>query len=437
MTRTVGLVSLGCVKNQVDSEMILGTFRAAGYAIEPDPAKARIIVINTCGFIESAKQESIDAILEMARYKQSGLCELLMVTGCLAQRYGAELREGLPEVDAFLGVNDYASLLRVINLAASGEKPLRIAGAPGLWEAPRVLITPPYRAYVRISDGCDNRCSYCAIPQIRGPYRSRPFEDVVKECEALATGGVTELTLIAQDSSRYGDDLPGGERQLPKLLRHIAAIDALRWVRVLYTYPDSVDEALLETLAGTPKVAKYLDIPLQHIGERLLRDMNRRGTPERIKRMINRCRELDITLRTTMIVGFPGETIEEFEELLDFVRWARFDRLGAFVYSPEEGTAAEAMPGQVDVDEKTRRLDRLMRLQQSISLELGRARTGEVCEVLVEGFEDFMYIGRSRREAPESDGVIRFIADRELNPGEYVSVKILDAQEYDLTGEMQ
>jgi len=289
---------------------------------------------------------------------------------------------------------------------------------------------------VRISDGCDNRCSYCAIPQIRGAYRSRPFEDIVEECEALAGGGVTELTLIAQDSSRYGDDLPGGERLLPKLLRRVAAIDALRWVRVLYTYPDSVDEALLETIAGTHKVAKYLDIPLQHISARVLRDMNRRGSPERIKRLISRCRQLGITIRTTMIVGFPGESAQEFDELLDFVRWARFDRLGAFAYSPEEGTPAEVMPGQVDEDIKQRRLDRLMRVQQAISLEANRARTGEVYEVLVEGFEDFMYIGRSQREAPESDGVIRFIAGRELSPGEYVKVRILDAQEYDLTGEM-
>ena len=298
----------------------------------------------------------------------------------------------------------------------------------------RVLTTPAYSAYVRISEGCDNRCTYCAIPLIRGGYHSRPYGEIMDECRALAAQGVTEITLIAQDTSRYGNDFEGGRTLLSRLLRDVAAIEGVHWVRVLYTYPDTVDDELVATLRDEPKVCEYLDLPLQHINARILKRMNRRGDPQSIRALLRDCREKGMFLRTTFMVGFPGETEEEFEELLDFVKEIRFDRLGAFAYSPEEGTAAADMPDQVPDDVKQERLDRLMQLQQGISLELNKRRVGEVCEVLVEGFEGLTYYGRSMREAPEIDGKVFFISERELEPGQYVRVRITGAEEYDLQG---
>jgi ribosomal protein S12 methylthiotransferase len=304
------------------------------------------------------------------------------------------------------------------------------------FKAPRVLTTPPYSAYVKISDGCDNRCSYCAIPLIRGPYRSRPFESIVEECRALAGGGVTEITLIAQDTSRYGNDFPGGRTLLPELLKAVSDIEGVHWLRVLYLYPDTTDDRLLDAIARLPKVAPYVDLPLQHIDDDMLRRMNRRGSAAWIKSRLAACRARGLTTRTTMIVGFPGETQEAFCDLLRFVKETRFDRLGAFAYSPEEGTPGAEMPGQIDEAVKRRRLDELMTLQQGISLERNQERVGEVCEVLCDGMEEGMYTGRSIREAPESDGAIRFTAGREIAPGEYIRVKITGAEAYDLYGEV-
>ena len=433
--KTVGLVSLGCSKNRVDSEMLLGQLRERGYQIVDDPKEAEIIIVNTCGFIQSAKEESIDTLLEMAEYKQTGRLKLLLATGCLAQRYGEELREALGEADGFMGVADYKRIFEVIDEAQKGERPLAIGEGDRFYKSDRVLTTPPYSAYVKISDGCDNRCTYCAIPLIRGKYRSRPYDDIVEECRDLAKKGVTEVTLIAQDTSRYGSDFEGKPLLLKNLLADVSAIEGIHWVRVLYCYPDTVNDELLDAIASLPKCAKYLDLPLQHINDRLLKAMNRRGDSQMIKRLLSGCRQRGIIVRTTMIVGFPGETEEEFEELLDFVKETRFDRLGAFAYSPEENTPAAAMPEQIDEAVKQERLDRLMTLQQEISAKVMQARVGETCEVLVEGFRHGRYYGRSLMEAPEVDGKVLFTSQKKLRPGEYVTVHITGASEYDLNGE--
>ena len=433
---TVGLVSLGCAKNLVDSENLLGMLRDRGYTIVADPAEAEIIFVNTCGFIEPAKQESIETIFEMAEYKNTGKLKKLFVTGCLAQRYADALAEEMPEVDGFMGVADYARLYDMLDEAEEGNRPMYMNDGERFFECGRVLTTAPFSAYVKISDGCDNKCTYCAIPLIRGKYASRPFEDIVNECKRLASEGVTELTLIAQDTSRYGCDFGDGHYLLPELLQEVSRIEGVHWVRVLYCYPDSTEDRLLDEIANNPKVAPYLDLPLQHINDDMLKKMNRRGSKEWIRSRIAECKKRGITLRTTMIVGFPGETEQQFEELCDFVKEARFDRLGAFTYSPEEGTKGAEMPDQIDEEIKLRRLDQLMLMQQAISMELMESRIGTVCEVLVEGQDEYGWYGRSIYEAPESDGCIHISTEKELVPGEYIQVRIVDADAYDLTAEV-
>ncbi len=433
---TVGMVSLGCAKNLVDSENMLGMLRDRGYEIVSDPAQAEIIFVNTCGFIESAKQESIDAIFEMAEYKKTGRLKKLFVTGCLAQRYADALASEMPEVDGFMGVADYARLYDMLDEAMAGKRPIYMNDGERFFNSGRVLTSAPYSAYVKISDGCNNRCTYCAIPLIRGNYASRPFDDIVSECRRLASEGVTEITLIAQDTSRYGCDFGDRHFMLPELLRAVSEIEGVHWVRVLYCYPDSTEDRLLDEIANNPKVAPYLDLPLQHINDPILKAMNRRGSSDWIKSRIAECKKRGLTLRTTMIVGFPGETEEQFTELLQFVKDARFDRLGAFTYSPEEGTKAAVMPNQIDEDVKIERLDQLMMLQQSISMELLEQRIGEVCEVLVEGRDEDGWYGRSIREAPESDGCIHLLTERELIPGSYIQARITGADAYDLTAEV-
>ncbi len=434
--RTVGMVSLGCAKNRVDSENMLGMLRDRGYEIVSDPAEAEIIFANTCGFIEAAKEESIETIFEMARYKQTGRLKQLFVTGCLAQRYAGALAEEMPEVDGFMGVADYARLYDMMDAADRGERPVYMEDGARFFNSGRVLTTAPWSAYVKISDGCDNRCTYCAIPLIRGGYASRPFDDIVDECRRLAGEGVTEITLIAQDTSRYGCDLGDGHYRLAELLRAVSEIEGVHWVRVLYCYPDSTEDALLDEIENNPKVAPYLDLPLQHINDALLRAMNRRGSADWIKNRIAECKRRGLTMRTTMIVGFPGETDAQFQELMDFVRDARFDRLGAFTYSPEEGTPAARMKNQIDEEVKAQRLDQLMMLQQGISMELLQARVGTECEVLVEGRDEDGWYGRSILEAPESDGCIHLTAQRALTPGTYVRARITGADAYDLTAEV-
>ena len=429
----IGVVSLGCVKNRVDTEQMLALLSGAGHAFTPDPAQADIIIVNTCGFIDPAKEESIESILEMARYKQAGRCKKLIVTGCLAQRYGDALLSDMPEIDALLGVSQYDRIVEAVERAAAGERPDYRQRRWDMLECGRVLTTPAYSAYVRIGEGCDNRCAYCAIPLIRGGYRSRDEQAIVAEAEALAKGGAKELILISQDTTRYGRD---SGKSLQALVRQVAALPGVEWLRVLYMYPDETPLALLEEMASHNNVCRYLDLPLQHASNRVLRAMNRRGTIQEAEALLTRARQMGFTLRTTFIVGFPGETEEDFSELMAFTRRMRFDRMGAFAYSAEEDTPGASLPGQVPEEVKQRRLDALMALQAEISREINEQRVNTVCRVLVTGLEDGLYTGRSAMEAPDSDGVIFFTAERELAPGEFVSVKIVRADTYDLYGVM-
>lgn len=441
MTRPlcVGMISLGCNKNRVDSETALGLLAEHGYTFTGDPAQADILIVNTCGFIDSAKEESIDTILEMAEYKKTARCRLLVVTGCLTQRYEGALKEELPEIDLIMGVNQYAQLPAAIEKALQGDRTSYCHDDHTYYAHERLLTTPSYTAYTRIGEGCSNRCTFCAIPLIRGPYRSRPMEDVLAEIASLAKQGVKEHILVAQDTTRFGTD-DGGHTTLPELLQKAAAIPGVEWLRVLYCYPDETDDRLLDVIADTPNICKYLDLPIQHVNDTVLKRMHRRGDKADILRCIRGARERGLTLRTTIIVGFPGETEEQFEELLAVVREAEFDRLGAFTYSPEEGTPAARMPDQIPEEIKQERLDRLMTLQQEISLKRNRARVGTVEKVLVTDVsEDGRILGRSHREAPETDGEILFTLpeNAELPQiGSFVSVRITQADTYDLMGEM-
>ena len=435
LATTVGLVSLGCSKNRVDSEQMLKLLSEKGYQVLSDPSLAEVIIVNTCGFIQAAKEEAISTLLEMAQYKENGNCRLLVATGCLAQRYPEEIRAEMPEVDAILGVNEYARLHEAIQGALGGARPVYTDDDGSFFEYGRTLTTPGYSAYVRIGEGCDNWCSFCAIPLIRGHYRSRPQEDILAEIRELVSRGVREFTLIAQDTTRYGTDAGGSApSRLPELIEAAAAIPGVAWLRVLYCYPERIDRRLVDAMLAHPNVCRYLDIPLQHIAPRVLRDMNRADTAEHIREVVALLRQNGIAIRTTLMVGFPGETEEEFAELMDFVKQTRFERMGAFAYSPEEGTDAATMPDQVPEEIKQARYDALMTLQQGISRELGKARIGETCRVLVERRRAKRYVGRSALEAPETDGLIYFDSDVPLMPGDFCTVRITGARAYDLTG---
>lgn len=431
----VGMISLGCTKNLVDSETALGLFKEAGYTFTGDPAQADILMVNTCGFINPAKEESIDAILEMAQYKKTGRCRLLVVTGCLAQRYEKDLLQEIPEIDLMLGVNQYDQLIPAVERALRGQGRESLCGEKYTFlEHERVLTTPAYTAYTRIGDGCSNRCTYCAIPLIRGPYRSRPMADVLGEVRRFAQQGVKEHILIAQDTTRYGTDWQEASL-LPELMDQAAGIPGVEWLRVLYAYPDEADDRLLEVMAGHDNICKYLDLPIQHIDDTLLRRMNRRGAAADIRRILKKARDMGFTLRTSLIVGFPGETEAQFQALMDFVAEARFDRMGAFAFSPEENTPAAEMPDQIPEEVKQERLDRLMQLQAQISLENNRARMGTVEKVLVTDARDGLFLGRSQREAPDADGAIVFTAREAPEVGSFVQVRVTGAETYDLKGE--
>ena len=437
MAYTVGAVSLGCNKNRVDTETALGLLKEKGFILTDHPEEADILLVNTCGFIDSAKEESVNTILDMAQYKETGRCRLLVVTGCLTQRYPEDLLKEIPEIDLLLGVNQYADLPAAIEKALGGERLACWKDDFGYYEHDRVLTTPAWSAYIRIGEGCSNCCTFCAIPLIRGPYRSRSEEAVLREIRQLAASGVREHILIAQDTTRFGtEDHP--HTMLPDLMRKAAAIDGVDWLRVLYCYPDETSEELLDVLAETDNVCPYLDIPLQHINADLLRRMRRRGTREDILRCVRGAKDRNLTLRTTLIVGFPGETEDQFRELLDFVEETEFDRLGAFTYSPEEGTPAAKLPDQIPDEVKQERLDRLMTLQQHISLKRNHARIGTVEQVLVTDTDgNGNCLGRSSREAPEIDGEIYVsCSDARPDPGLFIPVRITDAGEYDLRGEM-
>ena len=436
MSLKVGMISLGCNKNRVDSETALGLLRDKGYEFTGDPAEADVLMVNTCGFIESAKEESIDAILEMAEYKKTGRCRLLVVTGCLAQRYEKSLLEEIPEIDLLMGVNQYERLADAIEAALQGQKQSLCQEKFDFFEQDRVLTTPGYTAYTRIGDGCNNRCTFCAIPLIRGHYRSRGEKEILEEVRRLAEQGVREHILVAQDTTRYGTDWQA-HSALPELMEKAAAIPGVDWLRVLYCYPDETDQRLLDVMASHDNICKYLDLPIQHINDDILRRMHRRGDSSDIRRCLRLARERGFALRTSIIVGFPGETEEQFRELLDFVEEAEFDRLGAFAYSAEEDTPAARMPDQIPEEIKQERLDRLMTLQARISLRRNRLRVGTVEKVLVtDRSDDGFLLGRSQFEAPETDGEIVFTGKGSPEIGSFVQVKITSAKTYDLTGEM-
>ena len=436
---TVGVISLGCCKNTVDTELMLGILKNAGYQITASEQEADILIVNTCGFIDPAKQESIDTLFSMARYKETGRCKLLVATGCLVQRYEQALREEMPEVDLFLGVSQYERLPQAIEEALAGKRLSLCTPKGGILQGERVLTTAPWTAYIRIADGCDNCCAYCAIPLIRGGFRSRDIEDVLEEIRTLAAQGVREHVLVAQDTSRFGIDRVG-HSQLPELMTRAADIPGVEWLRVLYTYPDEVDQTLLDAMASRPNICKYLDLPLQHADPELLVRMNRRGDIHATRALLKKARDMGFVLRTTFITGFPGETEEQFERLMAFVEDIGFDRLGAFTFSPEENTPAAAMPGQIDEDVKQARLDRLMRAQQHISLQRNRLRLGTVEKVLVESIRTDEQsglscgVGRSAQEAPDSDGEILVTGADENDIGTFISVRITGADVYDLTG---
>lgn len=435
----IGMVSLGCPKNLVDSEVMLGLIREKQLEITNDPAEADLIIVNTCGFIESAKEESINTVLQMAEYKQNGSCKYLVMTGCLGQRYADELFESMPEVDAIVGTDSFTDIGWVIDQVMVGKrlKHLQKLESKNVAMPPRMLTTPSYMAYLKIAEGCDNCCSYCIIPQLRGPYTSRPFAEVLAEAKALADSGIKELIVVAQDTTRYGEDTTG-KLLLPQLLHDLNALEGIEWIRVMYLYPNNFTDELIEAFATLDKVCKYIDIPLQHASDRLLDSMNRFDTRAQVETLLNKLRTRipGITIRTTFIVGFPGETEEDFEELKDFVEKQRFENAGVFQYSQEEGTVAGAMENQIAAEVKENRYHELMALQAGISEEIHQEREDAELDVLVEGFdEDNLAYGRSTHEAPDIDGTI-FIENAEgLAVGDMVRVRILQGFTYEMVGE--
>ncbi len=443
----IGVVSLGCPKNLVDSETMLGLIHEENYEITNDPSEAEIIIVNTCGFIESAKEESINTILQMAEYKKSGSCKYIIVTGCLSQRYAEELFSELPEVDAIAGVEVYDEIGSIIKRVMNGERFIMLERSkPDVIYTsketflPRILTTPSYTAYLKIAEGCDNCCSYCAIPKIRGPYRSKPMEQVLKEAKALADNGVKELIVVAQDTTRYGEDLPGGKLLLADLLKELNKIESLKWIRVMYCYPNNFTDELIESFASLDKVCKYVDLPLQHASNRLLASMNRYDTREEVETLLAKLRKRipGIVIRTTFIVGFPGETDADFEELKEFVEQQRFENAGVFAYSQEEGTVAGAMPNQIPDEIKQERYHELMALQAQISEEIHKDTEGQTLEVLVEGIEEDgsgLHYGRSYREAPDIDGLVFIENPGDIKPDCFVKVNILQGFTYESVGE--
>lgn len=433
----VYIETLGCPKNTVDSQSMQALLISGDHTVVEEPESADVLIVNTCAFIKDAKEESIESIFDLAAQKENSEKKLI-VTGCLAQRYVEDLYLEMPEVDAFLGVNDYQNLNDIIEKVFEGGRLSSVHEAPFCFDEleGRAGIEGDYSAYLRIAEGCDNACTYCIIPSIRGPYRSRRMEEIVAEAEKLASDGTKELVLIAQDVSAYGRDLYG-ELVLHELLRKLCRIEEIHWIRLLYCYEDSITDKLIETIRNEEKICKYIDIPLQHVNDRVLTDMNRHSTTASIRDTISRLRSAvpGIHIRTTFITGFPGETDTEFAELEEFVEEMQFDRLGVFPYSLEEDTPAAEMPDQVDEEVKNRRANAIMEIQLGISLALNQRKIGTVAEVLVEESNgDGTYNGRTEFDAPEIDNGVIFTSDRELTPGEFVNVQVTDAFDYDLTG---
>lgn len=438
MPTKIGMVSLGCPKNQVDAEMMLYTLRDAGFELSQDPALADAVIINTCGFIESAKQEAIEETMEYIALKKEGRIKKIILTGCLAERYRDEIREEMPEVDAVVGIGSNKDIVSIVREVFEDRICCRYGEKCDLpLEGGRILSTLPFYAYLKIAEGCDNRCSYCAIPNIRGPFRSRPMEGLLEEAKGLAEKGVKELVVVAQDPTKYGKDLYG-EYKIAELLQELAKIDGFRWIRLLYAYPEKITEELLDVMAKEPKIAKYLDLPIQHCNQDVLRAMRRPGNREQLETLIAHIREKipGVTLRTTLIAGFPGETEEQFAELCEFVKSVRFDRLGCFAYSQEEGTPAGEMENQIDEGTKAERARIVTEEQMNIMAEKNEGMIGKELLCVVEGYDRWgeCFFGRSEADAPDIDGKVFFTSENKLAVGQFVRVKIEDTMDLDLMG---
>lgn len=434
-------VSLGCDKNLVDSEVMLGLMNQKGYRIVDNEEVADIIVVNTCCFIHDAKEESVEAILEMAEYKKRGRLKSLIVTGCMAQRYQEEILEEIPEVDAVIGTSAYDTILEVIEASFKGNKSMEMKDLSLLprTDTKRMVTTGGHYAYLKIAEGCDKHCTYCIIPKLRGRYRSVPIEELVKEARDLAEGGVQELILVAQETTVYGKDLYQ-KKSLSRLLKELCKIEEIKWIRILYCYPEEIDEELIATIKEEEKVCNYLDLPIQHANDDILRRMGRRTNKKELEKLVLRLKQEipDITLRTTLITGFPGESEEQHQELLEFVDRMEFDRLGVFTYSPEEDTRAAEMEGQIEEEIKIARREEIMELQQSIAFEIGERWIGKECLVMIEGklSDEDVYVGRTYRDAPNVDGMIFVHGSCKLDSGDFVKVQITKSVDYDLIGEV-
>ena len=431
------MISLGCPKNQVDGEALLAKLKKAGYEIVNNIEDSDVMIVNTCGFIEQAKKEAIDTILEVAEYKNAGLISAIVVTGCLAERYQDEIIKEMPEVDAVLGIGANSDIVKTCDKALCGIVTTSFPNKCYLSiNDERIISTPSHWAYLKIAEGCDNRCSYCAIPGIRGGFRSRTIESCVDEAKALAESGVKELILIAQDTTKYGQDLYG-KYSLDILLKELVKIDGIEWIRLFYCYPQRITDSLINVIANEEKVCSYIDIPLQHSDKTVLKNMNRVGNGDDYRALISKMRKAipDLALRTTFMVGFPGETDEQFENLCKFTEDVKFDKMGCFTFSPEEDTPAYDMQNQIDDDVKVRRQEVLMNKQYSITEELNKQRIGRIYKVIIDTFDGEKYVGRSYMDSPEIDSGIIFTSDNNLNIGDFVNVEITDYNGYDLIGE--
>lgn len=436
----VGMVSLGCSKNLVDSERMLYKLRERGYELVTEPGLADVAVVNTCGFIQSAKEEAIETIIELGKLKEDGTLKKIIITGCLTQRYQEEAAELFPEADAVIGIGDNKDIIDILDHVLANERVVKFSSKlDAELTGERIISTLPFFAYLKVAEGCSNCCTYCAIPQIRGKFRSVPMEEVLKEAQWLAENGVTELIVIAQDTTRYGEDLYG-EPKLPELLEKLSEIEGIKWIRTLYCYPERITDKLLETIADNGKLIKYLDIPIQHCNGEILSRMNRWGDKERLSQLMAHIRKKvpDIVLRTTLITGFPGETEEQFSELAEFVQEQKFERLGCFAYSQEEDTKAAEMENQLSEEVKNHRADIIMEQQMLISAANNEKLMGKRLTAVVEGFDKFAecYFGRTEKDAPDIDGKVFFTSENPLEIGDYVEIEISDTLDYDLMGEV-
>ena len=440
MTKKIGMISLGCPKNQVDAEIMLSKLQKGGFSIVSDPLEADLIIVNTCGFIEDAKKESIENILDMISYKEDYPEMKVVVTGCLSERYQGEIFNEIPEVDGVIGIGANEDICEICEKVLDGEKAGIFPPKENLKiEGERILTTPPYSAYLKIAEGCSNHCTYCAIPSIRGPFRSRPSESIIAEAKDLAEKGVKEIVVVAQDTTRYGEDLYGKNALVP-LLKALSMVDGIEWIRLLYLYPERIDDALIDEIANNEKIVKYMDIPLQHCNKNVLKRMNRHGDRETLTALMNKIREkIDgVTIRTTFIAGFPGETEEEFHELCEFVEDMRFERMGCFAYSEEEGTPAAKLDGMMDFEIRADRADIINERQNVILDELNESLVGAILPTIVEGYDAYSdsYYGRTTMDAPEIDTLIYFTCGYELDDGDIIEVEVMNVVDGELMGEV-